>query len=116
MTPTESDKAVLIWSSRDSEVALHLVFLYAKNSLLRGWWKEVTLVIWGPSAQVLSQDQSLWPEFKALQEAGVQTLACRVCADRYGVTGTLEDLGVEVIHMGQPLTHYLKRGLPVLTF
>ncbi len=110
------DKLVIIWTSRDREVALNMVFMYAKNSRLKGWWPNVTLVIWGPSAELLCQDQSLWPELKALQEVGVETLACRACADRYSTTAALEDLGVKVIYMGQPLTDYLKTGLPVLTF
>ena len=52
-----SDKLVVIWSSGDREVALHMVFMYSKNSKLKGWWDEVTLVVWGPSAKLLAEDE-----------------------------------------------------------
>lgn len=35
-------------------------------------------------------------------------VACRACADAYGVTWALEGLGIEVKYMGQPLTEVLK--------
>lgn len=116
MSGEPPQKVVLIWSSRDKEVALNLVFMYAKNARLQEWWQEVTLVIWGPSAQVITEDQDLQKELKALQEAGVEVLACKACADRYGTSAALKEMGVRVIYMGQPLTAYLKSGTPVLTF
>ena len=51
-----------------------------------------------------------------MQEAGIEVVACRACADAYGVTGTLEALGVEVKYMGEPLTRMLKGDWEVLTF
>ncbi|MFQ3293639.1 MAG: hypothetical protein ACI8VE_000702, partial [Natrialbaceae archaeon] len=34
--------------------------------------------------------------------------ACRACAEDYGVAEDLEDLGIAVEYMGDPLTNYLK--------
>ena len=111
-----SDGLVVIWSSRDREVARNMVFMYTKNSKLKGWWGRVRLVVWGPSAQLLSADQELQGELHGLAEAGVELLACKACADRYGVSEKLESLGIKVIYMGVPLTEYLKGDWAVLTF
>ena len=109
------DSLVVLWTSRDPEVAKNMAFMYAKNSRLKGWWKEVRLVVWGPSAELMASNLELQAELKELIDAGVELLACKACADRYGVSEKLEDLGINVIYMGQPLTHYLKSGLHVLT-
>ncbi|BEQ16855.1 DsrE family protein [Desulfoferula mesophila] len=113
---SKADTLVLIWSSRDREVAKNMVFMYAKNSRLKNWWPAVRLVVWGPSASLLAEDAELQAELEELKRAGVELLACRACADKYGVAPRLEELGLQVIYMGAPLTEYLQTGLPVLTF
>ncbi len=110
------DKLVVIWSSGDREVARKLVFMYTKNSRLQEWWGEVDLVVWGPSAQLLSVDKELQEELEDLKAAGVKLLACKACSDMYGVSADLEALGVKVVYMGTPLTEYLKSDCKVLTF
>jgi len=115
MSPS-NDTLVIIWTSRDREVAKNMVFMYAKNSLLKDWWPAVRLVIWGPSSALISEDAELQAELEQMKQAGVELLACRACSDHYGVTERLESLGIEVIYMGQPLTTYLQSGLTVLTF
>ncbi len=112
----DQEKLVVVWSSGDREVALHMVFMYTKNSKLKNWWKDVCLIVWGPSAKLLTEDKELQDELKELQKAGVELQACKACADRYGVSEQLADLGIEVIYMGNPLTEYLKGGCSVLTF
>jgi hypothetical protein len=47
---------------------------------------------------------------------GVELLACKACADSYGVYPSLEALGIEVKYMGEPLTSYLKNDVKVITF
>lgn len=100
----------VLWITRDKEAARNMAFMYAKNSKLKGWWDEVRLIVWGPSAGVLAEDRELQAELEELKSAGVELLACKACADRYGVSDKLEALGVEVIYMGAPLTGMLKEG------
>ena len=109
------DTIIILWTSRDPEVARNMVFMYAKNSKLKGWWKEVRLVVWGPSADELADNLELQTDLEGLLEAGVEVLACRACADSYGVSEKLEELGIKVIYMGEPLTQYLKSGLHVIS-
>lgn len=110
-----SDKLVILWSSGDREVALHMVFMYAKNSKLKGWWGQVQLVVWGPSAKLLAEDEELQDELTELKKAGVGIEACKACADRYSVSDKLLRLGINVIYMGAPLTEYLKADLRVIS-
>jgi hypothetical protein len=116
METNADDTLVVVWSANDPDVAMNMVFMYCKNALLEDWWKTVRLVVWGPSAKLLSEDTALQAELAELASAGVELLACKACADRYGVSDRLTALGVDVIYMGAPLTHYLKRGVKVLTF
>ncbi|MEC9488187.1 MAG: DsrE family protein [Halanaerobium sp.] len=112
----EDEHLVVIWSSGDREVALKMVFMYTLNAKMRGWWEKVTLVVWGPSSHLLSQDEELQDYLAKMKEEGVQLRACKACADEYGVSETLEGLGIDVCYMGEPLTVYLKEGSKVITF
>jgi hypothetical protein len=114
--PAAADKLNILWTSQDKEVALKMVFMYAHNAKKQGWWKEVQLIIWGPSARLTATDKEVQDYIKRMQDAGVVVVACRACADQYGVSQALEGLGIEVKYMGQPLTEILKRSEKLMTF
>jgi len=109
------EKLVVLWTSADRDVALNMAFMYAGNSYRFNWWKDVTLLIWGPSAKLLTEDIELQEVVKKMKEAGVHLKACKACADNYGASDKLEALGVTVKYMGGELTEFLKEGRHVLT-
>ncbi len=105
----------VLWITQDKEAAQNMILLYTRNSKLKGWWENVRLIIWGPSANLLANDVELQAELEELKTAGVELLACKACADRYGVSDKLTDLGIDVIYMGAPLTGMLKEGWATLS-
>ncbi|MEW5734530.1 MAG: DsrE family protein [Thermodesulfobacteriota bacterium] len=109
------DELVLLWTSADREVAVQMAFMYAGNSMRLGWWREVTLLIWGPSARLAAQDPEIRQHLPGLAEAGVRLLACRKCADNYGASAALEAAGVTVVYTGELLTRWIKEGKAVLS-
>lgn len=120
MTPTppeqEPSRLAVLWTSGDPEVATKVAFMYTLNAKKQGWFDEVTLIVWGPSAKLFSENAQLQGEVALMAEAGVEIVACKACADSYGVSDVLEGLGIEVKYMGQPLTEILKGDWKVLTF
>ena len=110
------DRLLVIWSSGDIDVAQRMVFMYCRNSKLHSWWDKVQLCVWGPSALLLSENEQLQYQLGELQQVGVETVACIACANSYGVTESLRNLGITVKGMGLPLTEMLKDGWHVLTF
>ena len=111
-----SSRLAVLWTSGDREVALNVAFMYTGAASRQGWFDEVLLVVWGPSARLLAEDPALQARVAAMQDEGVEVVACRACADGYGVTPVLEGLGIEVKFMGQPLTEMLKGDWEILTF
>ncbi len=114
--PAEPSKILVVWTSADREVALNMVFMYTFNAKKNGWWKDVRLLVWGPSAKLLAQDAELKEYVKKMKAAGVELLACKACSDGYGVSGDLGELGVDVKYMGVPFTEMLKTGWTTVTF
>ena len=112
----EPEELYVIWTSSDREVALKMVFMYTNNSKLKGWWKDVCLIVWGPSTKLLAEDVELQEYIARMQTVGVDMVACKACTDSYGVSAALEAMGIEVKFMGQPLTALLKAGKTVITF
>ena len=110
-----SEKLVVLWTSGDREVALKMAFMYTYNAKANGWWEDITLVVWGPSAKLLTEDHELQDYLQRIIEAGVTVKACKGCSDQYGVSEKLEELGITVLYIGKELTDYIKEGREILT-
>ena len=113
---SSTDKLVVLWTSDDPYVAERVAFMYTHAAKTAGWFSEVTLIIWGPSAKLASENIKVQEKLKAMQKDGVVIEACIVCANAYGVTDDLKKMDFVVKGMGSPLTGYLKSGAKVLTF
>lgn len=111
------ERLAAVWTSGDPDVAHRMVLMYVHASQKRSWFDENLVIVWGPSARLLAGDKDLQAKVKAMMDDGVRFQACVVCADMYGVSPALRDLGVEVKPMGQPLTGHLQDdGWDVMTF
>jgi hypothetical protein len=110
------NKLLIVWSSGEIEVAKKMVLLYSSVILPRGYWDQAHLMIWGPSAKLVAENEELQEMVAKIKETGVKLSVCVVCSDDYGVTKQLEAMGVEAIHTGELLTEALKTDWKVITF
>lgn len=104
----EPTKLAVLWTSGDPMVAHRVGLMYAHGAKTRGWFEEVKLIVWGPSANLLSTDEELQAKVRQMHEDGVVVEACIACASAYGVVEELRALEITVHPMGQPLTEMLK--------
>lgn len=44
----------ILWTNADLHTSQFMVMMYARNSMLRGWWDHVTVIIWGATAKLIS--------------------------------------------------------------
>jgi hypothetical protein len=113
---TDSSELLVVWTSGDKDVAMNMVFMYTYNAKKNGWWENIRFLIWGPSSKLLSEDKELQEELQKMKRVGIELLACKACADRYGVSEALQDMGVAVKYMGVGLTEMMKGGWTTITF
>jgi hypothetical protein len=109
-------KLVVVWTSGDREVAIKMVYMYTYNAKKNGWWDNIRFIVWGPSSKILSEDKELQEYTQKLKDVGVEVFACKACADMYGVSEKLEELGLEVKYIGKDLSEMLQGGWTHLTF
>jgi hypothetical protein len=105
----------VLWTNDNLITAEKMVFMYTVNSLIHGWWEDVTLIVWGATAKLVSEDANIQKKIKEALDAGVHITACKACADQLGVTEVLEKLQIEVKYWGVPLTEILKNNEKLLT-
>ncbi|HEX3007403.1 MAG TPA: DsrE family protein [Bacteroidales bacterium] len=105
----------ILWTSDNKDTFFNMVSMYAVNSLKRGWWEEVTVIIWGASARLSGTDAQIQLELMEMIQQGVKVKACKACADAFEVAPFLEKTGIEVDYMGEPLTAILKSGTKLIT-
>lgn len=105
----------ILWTTDNAITAEKMVLMYAGNSMLKGWWEQVTVIIWGASAQLVSTNDEIRGRIRELMLQSVSFTACKRCADTLGVTVQLENLGVEVKYWGESLTELLRSNAKILT-
>lgn len=110
-----NDTLHILWTNADIHTSQLMVMMYARNSMLRDWWKNVTVIIWGATAKLVAENQLIQEEIKLAQKAGVNFSACIACARQLGVVDQIEALGIEVKPWGQPLTELLKDNEKLIT-
>lgn len=110
-----SNNLAVLWTSGDPDVAEKMGFMYTLNAKKQGWFNEVVLIVWGPSAKLLAENKMLQDYVKKMQDAGVKVEACVACARMYGVDENLRNLNIDVKGMGIPLSDYLKDGWRTLS-
>lgn len=112
---TEKKHLYVLWTNSDPVTAEKMVFMYTINSVKRGWWENVTLIIWGATAALVRDNEDIRGKITEALQAGVHVSACKACADQLGATETLEGLNVAVKYWGPPLTEILKNEEALLT-
>ena len=66
----------ILWTNADPTVFDKMVLMYAVNSLVRGWWEKVTVILWGDTAALAAHDQAVKERIALAMEQGVAFSAC----------------------------------------
>lgn len=109
-------KLHVLWTTGEKDVALRMIFIYLMDAKSMGWWEEINLVIWGPSAKLLAENRLIQREVDMILQSGITVEACQGCTEAYGVTEKIRSLGIEVRFMGESLTEYLQSDDKMVTF
>ncbi len=108
-------KLSILWTNNNIDTAQKMLFMYSTNAMLKKWWDEVDVIIWGATAKLVAENESIQESLKTAQDAGVKILACVACATQFGVVDELESLGIEVKPMGIPLTEIIQNDEKLIT-
>lgn len=111
----ETNKLNLLWTNDNIITSEKMVFMYAINAKKNNWWDNVTIIIWGAPAKLVSENKEIQALIREAQAQGVIITACKACSDQLGVTEILEGLNIEVKYWGKPLTEILKSKEKLIT-
>ena len=112
---TDLKELHILWTNDDLDTSRFMVMMYATNSMLKGWWDSVTVIIWGATAKLVAENEDIQEHIRIAQHAGVKFSACIACARQLQVIDELEALGLEVIPWGPPLTEIIQEGKPLIS-
>ncbi|MGC9372090.1 MAG: DsrE family protein [Thermovirgaceae bacterium] len=115
MDSKDSDKLLVLWTTAERETVDNMVFMYTLNAKLQGWWKNVTLLVWGAATKLAVEDETVGETLKSFREKGIRTIACKKCAENLGAVEKLEDLDIEVFYTGEFLTEWMKSGKAMIS-
>ena len=67
-----NNRLYILWTNDNVITAENMVFMYATNALVHGWWEEVTLIIWGATAKLVCENTAIQGKIREALEAGVR--------------------------------------------
>jgi hypothetical protein len=102
------NELVVLWTDDKMTTVENMIFMYTYNSKKRGWWDEVTLIIWGSSTELVANNDKVRSKLKEMMEIGIKVRACKACAENLNAVESLEEIGIDVLYIGKDLTEYLK--------
>lgn len=105
----------ILWTNADLLTSEKMVMMYATNARKKGWWDEVTVIIWGATAKLVAENEMIQELIKIAQEQGVKFSACLACAEQLGVVPQLEKQDIELIYWGQGLTDLIMSDAKLLS-
>ncbi len=111
----EKKSLYILWTSGDAITAEKMVLMYGHNALLKDWWEDVTIIIWGASAKLIADSEAIQAKIGQMLKDGIEFSACKACADQLGASEILEALGVEVKYWGTSLTELIKEEQYLIT-
>lgn len=109
------DKLNILWTNADPITAEMMVFMYAENAILRGWWKEVQIIVWGATTKLVAENERIQERLLHMKESGVDINFCLACANELGLAEEIQKLGFNLDYMGIHLTDLLKNDEKLLT-
>jgi hypothetical protein len=105
----------ILWTSDNPDTFFNMLARYSVNSVTKGWWEGVNVILWGGTVKLAGEDTRIQAELMEMLRAGVTVEACRDCCENFGVTGVIEKLGITIRSLGEPFTEYVKAGEKIIT-
>ena len=112
---TRINNLLVPWTTENKDTALNMVFMYTYNAKAKGWWKNVSLLVWGASSRLLAGDRQIQAEVRKIADAGIRVFICKKCIEKLDVLKEVEALGYEVFYVGEEFSRLLKEGWTVLS-
>ncbi len=109
------DKLNILWTSGDPDTFFNMLARYSVNSVTKGWWSGVNVILWGATVRLAGTDTRIQVELMEMLRAGVTLEACRDCCEMFGVEPVIEKLGITIRSLGEPFTEYIKAGEKIIT-
>ena len=112
---SRNEELLVLWTTDNIGTCLNMVLMYTKNAKIKGWWNDVTLLIWGASSKLVAENFEIQDYIQVLLKAKVRVIACKKCAENYNIVEQLESQGIEVFYTGQLLTDWIKEEKKFIT-
>jgi hypothetical protein len=106
----------ILWLNDNPITAEHMVFMYATNSLLKGWWENVHLIVWGATTKLLSENEAVQKLVQRFLNEGGQVSVCKRCAENLNILEKLEAIeGINVYYVGERFSEIIKGAEQMIT-
>lgn len=76
-----NDKLNILWTTDNKETVFNMLSMYAINSINKGWWNQVNIILWGASVKLVASDTQVQTEVMEMIQAGVSIEACQHCCE-----------------------------------
>lgn len=100
-------KLNILWTTDNKDTIENMLVMYTINAMKSGWWDQINIVIWGASSKIVGEDLEVQKMVRKMLDNKITIEACKACANKYKLTETIQELGVNVKYM-TAFTGYIK--------
>ena len=112
-----ADKLFFLIATGDKDTLMEVALFYPLTVAKEKWMKDVKVILFGPSEDVVARDENVQKRIKRLQEeGGIEIKACKYCSDKLGISEKLEAMGITVEYVSPIMAQWIKDGWANLTF
>lgn len=105
-----ADKKLLVIISTSEKKKALAGMMYAYNSLLNGWMKDVKLFLFGSAEKLLLEDEEIQHYLNDYLELAGEVIACKFISDKGNYSKGLQDIGVRVEYVGEKISQLINSG------
>ena len=112
-----ADKIFFLVATGDKDVILETALFYPLTVAKEKYMDEVKVILYGPVQKLAAEDIHVQKRIKRLQEeGGIEILSCKYCADKWGLSEKMEELGFTNVYVSPIIAKLLKEGWHSLSF
>ncbi len=71
-----NNKLNILWTTDNRDTVFNMLSMYAINSVNKGWWEHVNIILWGASVKLVANDTQVQTENHSPNTSKTVSMCC----------------------------------------
>ncbi len=71
-----NNKLNILWTTDNRDTVFNMLSMYAINSVNKGWWEHINIILWGASVKLVANDTQVQTENHSPNTSKTVSMCC----------------------------------------